>query len=438
MNPLLHFFTIKELRKKFYFTLGILIIYRIGVYIPIPGVNPTALKNYFESQQGQGLSITDYFDFFSGGAFSNFSIFMLSIAPYISMSIIMQLLLFGFPEMKRWQEEEGGRKKINRYTRYGTVVIALIQSYLVSLYARSIPGVITIPFSTYVMVAMLTVTTGTMFLMWLGEQINQRGVGNGISLLIFVGIVARMPEAVYRLIQGIQSPVENLNPVYALILLLIFVGVVVLVVIEQMGQRRIEVQYARRVGGSVQEKNTYIPIRLNPAGVIPVIFASTIMTFPLQILESMAPNSESVRNLLFWFNPNGGPYNLIMILLIVIFTYFYAKLQINPSDVAKHIREGGAVVTDLPKGMSVEAYINRTLNRLLFPGSIFLAFIAIIPFLLQIMFSFPSQVTQLMGGTSLLILVGVDLDTLSQMEAHVKMYSRAGMVGSKKGFSNRI
>jgi preprotein translocase subunit SecY len=438
MNPLLHFFTIKELRKKFYFTLGVLVIYRIGVFLPIPGINPTALKNYFESQQGQGLSMMDYFDFFSGGAFSNFSIFMLSIAPYISMSIVMQIFLFGFPEFKRWQEEEGGRKKINRYTRYGTVVVALVQSYLVSLYARSIPGVVTIPFNTYVVVAMLTVTTGTMFLMWMGEQINQRGIGNGISLLIFVGIISRLPEAVFRLIQGIQSPIENINPVFVLILLVIFVAVVVLVICEQMGQRRIEVQYARRMAGAIGEKNTYIPIKLNPAGVIPVIFASTILTFPMQIMETLASEKEWVRQLLFWLSPNGATYNIITVLLIVLFTYFYAKLQINPTDVAKHIREGGATIVDLPEGMSMETYLGRTLNRLLLPGSLFLAFIAIIPFLLQMIFSFPPQVTQLIGGTSLLILVGVDLDTLSQMEAHVKMYSRTGMVESRKGFSNRI
>lgn len=438
MSPLLSFFKIPELRDRLFFTIGVLLVYRVGVFLPIPGVNPTVLKNYFESQKGQGLKVADYFDFFSGGAFSNFSVFMLSIAPYISMSIIMQLLLYGFPEFKRWQEEEGGRKKINRYTRYGTVIIALLQSYLVSLYARSIPGVINIPFAHYVFIAMLTVTTGTMFLMWMGEQINQRGVGNGISLLIFVGIVSRLPQAVFELIKGITNPIESLNPVFVIVLMIIFVAVVILVICEQMGQRRLEVRYARLGTSHVSQKSTYIPIKLNPSGVIPVIFASTMLTFPMQILETLAPNQGWVRKFLIWFHPNGGIYTLTTVFLIIIFTYFYSKLQINPSDVAKHIREGGATLVGVPEGQTMEIYLEKVLNRLLLPGSLFLAFIAVIPFILQLLFAFPPQVTQLMGGTSLLILVGVDLDTLSQMEAHVRMHSRTSFNRVETGFSNRI
>jgi preprotein translocase subunit SecY len=247
-NVLTDIFRIKDLRDRILFTLGILIVFRLGATLPIPGINVNALKLYFMAEESTGLaSITDYFDFFAGGAFKNFSVFMLGIMPYISMSIIMQLLVLVFPKLKKISEEEGGKKKIHRYTRYGTVLVCLIQSYAVTIYADHIPDALTMDKMTYTFVAMLTVSVGTLFLMWLGEQITQRGIGNGISMLIFAGIVARIPDAIYLLLQKIQR--RELNPVYVILVFAMFVIVVALVVIEQTGQRKIPVHYAKRVVG---------------------------------------------------------------------------------------------------------------------------------------------------------------------------------------------
>jgi preprotein translocase subunit SecY len=234
-TPLFDIFRIKDLRDRIFFTLSILLVFRLGAVLPIPGINGTALKLYFTQQQSNGTSLTDYFDFFSGGAFHNFSIFMLGIMPYISMSIIMQLMVVVFPSFKRISQEDGGKKKIHRWTRLGTVIVCLIQSFAVTELARSIPDAVSIPHWSFVLIAMLTVTTGTMFLMWMGEQINQRGIGNGISLLIFAGIVARIPDAFYQLFGAIQR--GDLNPVFVILVLLLFIGVIALVIFEQQGQR---------------------------------------------------------------------------------------------------------------------------------------------------------------------------------------------------------
>ena len=266
-NPIADIFRIKDLRERVLFTLFMLAIFRLGATIPIPGINLNALQLYFDTQQaGSGISVTDYLDFFAGGAFSRFSVFMLGIMPYISMSIIMQLLLLVFPALKRISEEDGGRKKIQRYTRYGTVVVALIQSFAVTVYADSIPDAITISRGLYTVVSMLSVTAGTVFLMWMGEQINQRGIGNGISLIIFSGIVARMPNAMWLLVRRIRS--GDLNPVFVIVVMAMFVAVVALVVYEQRGQRKIPIHYAKRVVGRRMygAQNTYVPFKIQPVG----------------------------------------------------------------------------------------------------------------------------------------------------------------------------
>ncbi|MFP4484716.1 MAG: preprotein translocase subunit SecY [Spirochaetaceae bacterium] len=430
-NPLVDIFRIKDLRERILFTLFILMVFRLGAAIPIPGINLNALKVYFLTQQAaEGISVTQYLDFFAGGAFSRFSVFMLGIMPYISMSIIMQLLLLVFPALKKISEEEGGRKKIQRYTRYGTVIVALIQSLAVTVYADSIPDAVTLPQGLYTLISMLSVTSGTVFLMWMGEQINQRGIGNGISLLIFAGIVARMPNAIWILIQDIQR--GDLNPVFVIVVFLMFVAVVALVIYEQRGQRKIPVHYAKRVVGRRMygAQNTYVPFKINPSGVIPVIFASSVLTFPLQIAQSLGPDVRWLQSVAVWLQPGGAPYLIVYTVLIIFFAYFYTQVTLNPFEIAKNIRENGGSIPGI-RSEKMEEYFTRILNRIILPGALFLAFIAIIPTIVQQLFDFPQQLAFLMGGTSLLIMVGVDLDLMSQIEGNLRMHHHEGL--TKKG-----
>ena len=278
---------------------------------------------------------------------------------------------------------------------------------------------------------MLTVTTGTILLMWMGEQITQRGVGNGISLIIFAGIVARMPQATYILVEKIRA--RELNLVFVIIVMAMFVGIVALVIYEQQGQRKIPVHYAKRVVGRKMygAQSTYIPFKINPSGVIPVIFASSVMTFPLQVFGSLGVKYRWMASLSYWFRPTGAPYLVTYALLIIFFAYFYTQVSLNPVEIAKQIRENGGSIPGI-RTEKIESYLSRILNRIILPGSIFLAFIAIIPTIVQIMFNFPRQVSMLMGGTSLLIMVGVDLDTMSQIEGHLKMHHHDGIVRKGK------
>ncbi len=431
-NPLVEIFRVKDLRDRILYTVFILLIFRLGANLPIPGVNITALKLYMSVQEQAGTAgIIDYFDFFAGGAFKNFSVFMLGIMPYISMSIIMQLLTLVFPRLKKLSEEEGGRKKIHRYTRWGTVVVCLIQGYTVTQYIDQIPDAITLSRMAYVLIAMLTVTAGTVFLMWLGEQITQRGIGNGISLLIFAGIVTRIPYSIYTLLEQIRR--RELNPVFVIVVLILFVVVVGLVVYEQQGQRKIPVHYAKRVIGRkiYGAQNTYLPFKINPSGVIPVIFASSLLVFPLQIAQSLGTRVAWLGRFSSWLRPNGTAYVIVYALLIIFFAYFYTQVTLNPVEISKHIRENGGSIPGI-RTEKMEEYLSRILNRIILPGSLFLAFIAIIPSVVQTWFKFPSSVAQLLGGTSLLILVGVDLDTMSQVEAHLRMHHHEGIVRKGK------
>ncbi len=430
-NAFLDVFKIRDLRKRIFFTLGMLVVFRLGATLPIPGINVNALKLYFMSQEGGGgIGITEYINFFAGGAFKNFSLFMLGIMPYISMQIIMQLLIVVFPALKRISEEEGGRKKIQRYTRYGTVLVCIIQSFVITRYAESIPNAIVMSKLPFTLLAMMTVTTGTVFLIWMGEQITQRGVGNGISLIIFAGIVARMPNAIITLFQQVQG--GELNPVFVIIVIAMFVGVVAMVIYEQQGQRKIPVHYAKRVVGRKMygAQNTYIPFKINPSGVIPVIFASSILTFPLQIAGNLGNDVAWLAKFSSWLSPQGFPYMIIYTLLIIFFAYFYTQVTLNPMEIAKQIRENGGSIPGV-RTERIEEHLTKILNRIILPGAIFLAFIAVIPTIVQMLFDFPASVAMLMGGTSLLIMVGVDLDTMSQIEGHLRMHHHDGLV--KKG-----
>ncbi len=427
-NVLLDIFRMKDLRKRIGFTILMLMIFRLGAALPIPGININALKAYFMAQETTGaIGLTEYINFFSGGAFTNFSVFMLGIMPYISMQIIMQLLLLVFPKLKRISEEEGGRKRIQKYTRYGTILVCLVQSYVVTVYARQIPNAVTIPMSAYAPIAMLTVTTGTMFLVWMGEQITQRGVGNGVSLLIFGGIIARMPDAIFTLFGQVRDGM--LNPVVVLIIAAMFVVVISLVVYEQQGQRKIPVHYAKRVVGRRMygAQSSYIPFKINPSGVIPVIFASSILAFPLQIATSLGPEVTWLSRFSRWMDPQGTPYIFIYTILIIFFAYFYTQVTLNPIEISRQIRDNGGSIPGV-RSERIEEYLTRVLNRIVFPGALFLAFIAVIPTLVQRFFAFPGSVAMLMGGTSIIIMVGVALDTVSQIEGHMKMHHHDGLV----------
>ncbi|MCL2208939.1 MAG: preprotein translocase subunit SecY [Treponema sp.] len=430
-NPIVGIFRVKELRERVMFTIGMLVVFRIGAIFPIPGINVRELSRYFYDQSNTGNPIVDYLDFFAGGAFSNFSVFMLGIMPYISMSIIMQLLLIVFPSLKKISQEDGGKKKIQKWQRYGTVVVCIVQSLAVTQYAqvisRSVDNLLYIGFTQFTLIAILTVTTGTMFLMWMGEQITKRGVGNGISLLIYAGIVARLPTAVWELIDMMRK--GTLNPVFVIIVIVMFIAVISLVVFEQQGQRKIPVNYAKRVVGRRMygAQNTYIPFKINPSGVIPVIFASSILMFPLQIAQTVGGNLpwlSTVSNLL---NPMGTVYNILYVLLIIFFAYFYTQVTLNPIEIAKQIRENGGSIPGI-RTERIEEYLTKILNRIVLPGSLYLALIAVIPTFIQWAFKFPTSVAYLMGGTSLLIMVGVGLDTMSQVEGLLKMHHHEGLV----------
>ncbi|MFA5513835.1 MAG: preprotein translocase subunit SecY [Sphaerochaetaceae bacterium] len=430
-NSLVSMFKIEELRRKILWTFLMLVIFRLGTFIPIPGIDPQVLKLYFLSQSNSStIGLTEYLNFFAGGAFSNFSVFMLGIMPYISTQIIMQLLMLVVPSLKKLTEDASGRKKMQQYTRYGTILVCLIQSYVVTVYAKSIPDVIRLGQLQFTLVAMLSVTTGSMFLVWVGDQITQKGIGNGISLLIFAGIVARIPDALVTLWRSVSEGI--LNPIVVIVVFGMFAVVVALVVYEQRGQRKIPVQYAKRVVGRKMygSQSTYIPFKINPSGVIPVIFASALLSFPLQIAASLGPEVRWLQRTANFLNPQGAPYLVIYTLLIIAFAFFYTQVSLNPVEMAKQIRENGGSVPGV-RTERLEEYLTKILNRIVLPGSLFLAFIALIPTVVQKFFNFPSSVAMLLGGTSLIILVGVDLDTMSQIEAIMKMHHHDGLSSSK-------
>ncbi len=429
-NPIINMLKVKELRERIFFTFVMLAVFRLGSVLTIPGINPQALTAFFNSQT-RGNAFVDYMDFFAGGAFSNFSVFMLGVMPYISTQIIMQLALIIFPSLKRIAQEDGGQKKVAAWTRIGTIFVCLIQSVAVTVYARSIPDAIMI--SNRVLfnaIVMVTVTTGTMITVWMGEQITARGIGNGVSMLIFAGIVARLPSAVWELGRMVRN--GDINPVFVVVVLIMFVGIIALVVLEQQGQRKIPIHYAKRVVGRKMYggQSTYIPFKINPSGVIPVIFASTFLTFPIQIATSFASNVRWLNKLATFLSPTGWWYNILLVLLIVFFAYFYTQVTLNPTEIAKQVRENGGSIPGI-RTDKTEEYMQKVLNRLILPGSLYLAVIAVIPTVIQNLFGFPQSISMLMGGTSLLILVGVDLDTMSQVEALLKMHHHDGLV--KKG-----
>ena len=434
-NPIVNMFKIKELRNRLFFTLMVLAVFRLGSVLTIPGIDASALLSYFDNlAKTNKNAFASYMDFFVGGAFSNFSIFMLGVMPFISTQIIMQLAVIIFPSLKRAVQEDGGQRKLATWTRIGTIFVCLLQSYAVTVYASSIPDAIAIDARwKFNAIAMLTVTTGSMITIWLGDQITARGIGNGVSMMIFAGIVARLPSAIMELYQKVSN--NEINIVFVIIVLVMFVAIIALVVCEQLGERKIPVHYAKRVVGRKMYggQSTYIPFKVNPSNVIPLIFASSLLTLPLQLVSMIGNNEGSagwIRKLSNFLTPNGLWYNILLVVLIVFFAYFYTQVTLNPTEIAKNIRENGGSIPGV-RTDKTEEYLQKILNRLVLPGSLFLAAIAIIPTVIQSLFGIPQSVAMLMGGTSFIIMVGVDLDTMSQVEALMKMHHQEGL--TKKG-----
>ena len=414
-----------EIRKKIVYTLFIILITRIGAIIPIPGIIPSSLSAYFQSlrESASNNSLMELLDFFSGGAFSNFSIFMLGVMPYISAQIIVQLVMIIIPSLREMSKEPTGAMKIQRMTRYGTILVCLIQSFAVTVYARSIPNLLSISMTMFTVIALISCTAGSMLMIWLGERISDKGIGNGISLLIFAGIVARFPNAVITLVNGVVN--SRINIVSLAVLLVIFVAVIVMIIYEEKGERKIYITYSKRIVGRkiYGAQSSHIPFKLNPSGVIPVIFASAILAFPLQLATALGPSVRWLARFANFLNPQGDAYIIIYTLLIIMFAFFYTQVTLNPIEISKQIRDNGGSINGV-RSDKMEEYLTKVLNRIILPGSLFLAFIALLPTMVQVVFKFPSDVAMVFGGTSLLIMVGVELETMRSINAILKTQNK--------------
>lgn len=409
-----------DLRKRILFTLLMFLIFRIGAHIPVPGINAAAMEALIKG----GGNILGFFDVISGGAFKRFSIFAMSITPYINASIIMQLLTVVVPKLEQLSKEgEEGRKKITQYTRYGTVILGFIQSLGMAFTLKASGALLNASIGEYLIIA-ITLTAGTAFLMWLGEQITEKGIGNGISLIIFAGIVSAIPGGLYNIYNALKAGTINF---FSVILLVIIAAVVIAAVVAvNEGQRRIPVQYAKRVVGRrvYGGQSTHIPLKVNQAGVIPVIFASSILMFPTTIANFFhgRPVADWIVNTFRW----GGPTQTILYaLFIIFFTYFYTAITFNPMDVADNMRKYGGFIPGLRPGKPTAEFLDKILTRVTLSGAVFLALIAILP-------TFVLATTKIQniyfGGTSLLIVVGVALETMKQIESHLLMRHYQGFM----------
>jgi preprotein translocase subunit SecY len=422
-----------ELKKKLLWTFVLVAVYRIGVHVPVPGVDSAALADFFESAKN---TLFGLFDMFSGGGLRNLSIFALGIMPYISSSIIIQLLTVVSPELAKMQKEEGaaGRKKITQYTRYGTVLITLIQGFGIAVGLESMASptgapVVIMPGWGFRLMTIITLTAGTIFLMWLGEQLTERGVGNGISMIIYAGIVAGLPRAVLSTFDLIKA--GELSLFVLLLLVALMLAVLVAIVFMERGQRRIPIQYAKRMVGRKMYggQTTHLPLRVNTAGVIPPIFASSILLFPATLGEfSSVPWLKTVAS---FFSPQTMTYNVIFIALIVFFCYFYTAIIFDPADIAENIRKQGGFIPGIRPGAKTKEYIDKVLARITLWGSIYISVVCVLPMVLIQQFNVPFY----FGGTSLLIVVGVAMDFMSQIESYLisRQYEGLMQKGRIKG-----
>lgn len=460
LDSIRNIFSIPELRKRVIFTLLLLAVYRIGAQIPSPGISAPALEEFWQMQKG---TILGFVDLFTGRSMSRMTIFALGIMPYISASIILQLLQVVWPYLERLSKEgELGRKKITQYTRYGTILICLIQSFGISIFLESLRSPVSnLPIVPnkgwgFRFLTILTMTTGTVFIMWLGEQISERGIGNGISLIIFAGIVVSLPSGIQSIVGGIRS--GDMSPLRALFLLALMLGVIVVIVFVERGQRRIPVSYAKRVVGRkiYGGQSTHLPLRVNTGGVIPIIFAASIVTIPSTIAQMV--KVPFIQNIAMQFGMGMPLYNLLYIAAIIFFTYFYVSIIFNPTDVADNLRKYGGFIPGIRPGKNTSDFIDGVLSRITLIGAIYLAAVAVMPEFMITGFkvsalpfigdfldaNLPRWFTQglnvnfYFGGTSILIVVGVAMDTMQQIEAQLVMrhydgFMRRGRLKGRRG-----
>jgi len=424
-NPIPNLFRIPELKQKILFTLGILLVYRFGAHVTAPGINVRALEEQFAQLQGTLFGV---YDMFVGGALSRATIFSLGIMPYISASIMFQLLAAVFPTIEKMQKEgEEGRKKLTQWTRYATVVLCIAQAYGYSVFVQSIQGAVLYPGFGFLLTTTMILTVGGIFIMWLGEQITDQGIGNGMSLLIFFSIIEGFPTAIVRTWEATVTGV--LSPTMLIILLLVMLGVTAGVVAMTMGARKLPVQIPRKVmgRGRVREgQKSFIPLRVNSAGVMPIIFAQSIIIVP----GTLAAFSTIgfVQGMSDLFQPGNWVYYTTYGILVMFFTYFYTSIIFNPVDLAENLKKQGAFIPGVKPGARTAEYIDHVLSRITLPGSIYLALIALVPFWIFDIFDIQLF---FFGGTSLLIVVGVGLDTVQQMQQHLLLRHYEGFM--KKG-----
>ena len=416
---------IPELRRRIVFTLFMLFVYRMGVQIPTPGINGEALAAFFQQNAG---TLFGMFNMFSGGALENFSIFALGIMPYISASIIIQLLTVVIPQLEQLSKEgESGRRKITQYTRYGTVGLSIIQGMFIATGLESMAGpsgeaIVLVPGLQFKLMTMLTLTSGTAFIMWLGEQMTERGIGNGISLIIFAGIVARLPAAIVNTMQLVNA--GELAMVFIPVLLVGMVAVICFIIFVETAQRRIPIQYAKRVVGKkvYGGQSSHLPLKINIAGVIPPIFASSIMMFPATIGTFI--QIDWVQRVSAALSPGTIYYYFMFIGFIVFFCFFYTAIQFKPDDVAENLKKNGGFVPGIRPGKRTSEFLDKVLTRLTVVGAIYLSAVCVMPTLMINKFNVPFY----FGGTALLIVVGVAIDTISQIESHLIMRNYEGFM----------
>ncbi len=421
---------IPELQKRLGWTFLLLFVYRIGIHVPTPGIDGQALAAFFVQAKGTLLGM---FDMFSGGGLSRLSVFSLGIMPYISASIIIELLAMVVPTLERLKKEgEAGRRKISRYTRYGTILLSVIQSFGIAVGLESMQGpagemIVMFPGWGFRILTIITLTTGTAFIMWIGEQITERGIGNGISLIIFAGIVARGPAAIINSIRLIKTGEMSLF-IMMFIIILMAVTIAVIVFIE-MAQRRIPIQYAKRVQGRrmVGGQSTHLPLKINTAGVIPPIFASSIIMFPATIAGFI--DIPIMKKFTAAFIPSSILYNVVYVVLIFIFCYFYTAVTFKPDDVADNLKKFGGYVPGIRPGKRTTEYLDKILTRLTFWGAVYVSVVCVLPMLLIGKFNVPF----FFGGTALLIVVGVGIDTIQQIQSHLMSRNYEGLMKKAGG-----
>jgi preprotein translocase subunit SecY len=426
LNKIQEIFSIPELKRRVLFTLALLVVYRVGSHITTPGVDASVLAEFFQRQRGTILGL---YDLFAGGNLEKATIFALGIMPYISASIILQLFQAVIPYFEKLAKEgDEGRKKITQYTRYGTVVLSVIQGFGIAMFLENMTGpsgasAVMFPGWGFRLLTVLTLTAGTVFVMWLGEQITERGIGNGISLIITIGIIARYPIDALNTLRAVQ--LGQMTPFKLAILLLVMVFITAGIIFVTQGQRRIPVQYAKRVVGRkvYGGQASFIPLSVNIAGVIPIIFAQSLIMFPGTI-AAFFQNVTFLQTITLWLSPGHVIYITLYSLIIIFFTYFYTAIVLNPVDLADNMKKSGGFIPGIRPGKRTAEYIDRILTRITLPGAIFLAFIAVLPDILIRQAGVPFY----FGGTGLLIVVGVMLDTLRQVESHLLMRHYEGFV----------